>query len=666
MEIFLSVLDGKKEYPYPDDKYLGEVASGDFIDGVTLAANLGLTAGISQNATTSWLKFQAQEGYTFLIPKKSLRYRLSWDSLNTANVINGVKTVLVQGNLYKVRVLKGAEANPTGWTSALGQDNPAIANPSEWNRFVHRVSANNPGLASNWESFSNTDLGVANGTTIGRMSICTEEVAAMSGYVIGRGNTALSEFNYFTKLDGTSTAQNHYGWRPVLELIGPAPYYPDSGPGSKYLITGDEQLGYFGEVSAADLMTHIELRNHLNPAMVADIRVQSDLGWFKFYHKGKVKFIGKGSFSTYLSWNTLYANGGVYGTNDNGKYPASTPVNQYRPVTLVREGVDCKLVPRLITGGPDPYTSATAYHTDNEYGDLLYRMVTGAHPNAGLWASYTTTALRLNQAHTCVSTQDTNSANSMIRGYSGNLHAGAQNLSKADINGYSQHIRMVLELESIVRRPLLALDPSDQTAGSTVIEDKSGRALTVSNVGVVVSDDGPKPGVKSMYFDGTGWNYLRIPHAQVPNILRGDFTIEYWYKPQTNANGLSAVFNQWQQAAGLGGVVCSTASPTAQTCHFGPFNENGALITASAPPPGWVHEAITRKGDTFTRWRDGKSVGTALSATSRDKIAIDWTVGAYFGPAGTVPANGATVLNGWVAKLAITGYCKYTAEFTPE
>ena len=100
MEIFLSVLDGKKEYPYPDDKYLGEVASGDFIDGVTLAANLGLTAGISQNATTSWLKFQAQEGYTFLIPKKSLRYRLSWDSLNTANVINGVKTVLVQGNLY--------------------------------------------------------------------------------------------------------------------------------------------------------------------------------------------------------------------------------------------------------------------------------------------------------------------------------------------------------------------------------------------------------------------------------------------------------------------------------------------------------------------------------------------------------------------------------------
>lgn len=41
-------------------------------------------------------------------------------------------------------------------------------------------------------------------------------------------------------------------------------YYPNSGPGSKFIVKGDVQAGYFGEVSSYELFSTNQLRDDLN------------------------------------------------------------------------------------------------------------------------------------------------------------------------------------------------------------------------------------------------------------------------------------------------------------------------------------------------------------------------------------------------------------------
>lgn len=225
--------------------------------------------------------------------------------------------------------------------------------------------------------------------------------------------------------------------------------YPNSGPGNKVLTAGNENAGFFGEVSSTELMTYTELKTHLG---LATGNVTADNGWLKFIHKGVIKFISRrGTFSN-VHWNSLYAAGGVYGTNDNGKFPAATPKNQYKPFTVTDGLKVCTLVPKLLSGSAiDPTTTAAADVTDydSEYSDLLYRIIAGTHPNAGTFAQYVKTDVHMQVAHAVVETISTNTARTLIRGYQGTITAGGQSLTKVDAGGYSQICRMVLVLESV-------------------------------------------------------------------------------------------------------------------------------------------------------------------------------------------------------------------------
>lgn len=201
---------------FSGDKYLGEVTAANLITGDALASLVGFTTGFSQNSDIGWLKFEIY-GKTLFIAKRSLRYRISWNSLNAVNLIYGDKTILINDKTYKVRLMKGAEKDPTAWTRAQGQTDPPIVARSEWNRLFYPVHVDGPGT-KRWASFTNTDMNI--GTGNGRVTLCQEGIAELNGQNIGHGNSGITNLNYVLKSDGTASSTfNHYGWRPVLELV---------------------------------------------------------------------------------------------------------------------------------------------------------------------------------------------------------------------------------------------------------------------------------------------------------------------------------------------------------------------------------------------------------------------------------------------------------------
>lgn len=151
------------------------------------------------------------------------------------------------------------------------------------------------------------------------------------------------------------------------------------GPGPQELIAGDMSAGYFGEVSAGEFYSGDRLAFELG--VTEGVLQNSNAGWLKFARKGKVLFVAKQSFMHSVSWDHLYARGIVYGTNDNGKSPRGTPVNQY---TTVEHGGN-RFIVRLLTGAnADPFQDSDPLFFTNdmaqinigggsEWNELMYR-----------------------------------------------------------------------------------------------------------------------------------------------------------------------------------------------------------------------------------------------------------------------------------------------------
>ena len=161
--------------------------------------------------------------------------------------------------------------------------------------------------------------------------------------------------------------------------------YPDSGPGSKVLQYGDENLGYFGKIAAEDFFTQTELATATG--MFAGALEVEYPEWIKCFINGKVLFIPSQPIRTGLCWNDLYSAGVVYGTDDNGKYPGSPAVNQFKLVT--KRGYAFK-VRTFGQGDPDPTSivdgGKPADPSIYEWGKFLHRFYDGTHPAfAGTW-----------------------------------------------------------------------------------------------------------------------------------------------------------------------------------------------------------------------------------------------------------------------------------------
>lgn len=228
---------------------------------------------------------------------------------------------------------------------------------------------------------------------------------------------------------------------------------PDTGPGNKVLLYGTTDLGYFGEVSSAELFTSVEIQMVIPVAGGTDITPPDKL-WLKFYFKGKILYIAKKPLKSGVSWNDIYAAGGVYGTNDNGLYPGSPAVNQYHPMTKVENGRSWTLVPRLIRAVNGDPASASSYsaagYVDSEWSQLFGRIANATNDaTTEKWARFTNTELGGVNNYFGTLGQETYGTNVLYcaqAGDGGSLNSRVNRLKTARTSTYAFSWRPVLDL----------------------------------------------------------------------------------------------------------------------------------------------------------------------------------------------------------------------------
>lgn len=210
---------GPQTLQYGEDNlgFFGEVTSQDLMRGDLLAAAVGLTTGTSQNEVTNWLKF-SHYGKVLFIPKKSLRFSLTWNALYAAGLVYGIdgpglytstiagpvnqkKIIVIGKNAFIVRLMTGAKQNP--YTELGG----------EWSDLMYRVGAFSPlPIEERWANYSTAELNSGDGSAGSRTHMQETPVS----------NTANRLVRYAADSTTTYTANTTstlLGWRPVLELI---------------------------------------------------------------------------------------------------------------------------------------------------------------------------------------------------------------------------------------------------------------------------------------------------------------------------------------------------------------------------------------------------------------------------------------------------------------
>jgi len=138
--------------------------------------------------------------------------------------------------------------------------------------------------------------------------------------------------------------------------VVPDPVIPNDLPGPQTLSGGDESGGYFGEVSALDLISGEDLCSVIG--LTAGTLQESDAGWLKYYNNNEIIYVAKRTFRHTVSWNHINAVGAIFGDK------------------------------KIVIGN---HVYAVRALSTGEWNKLIYPV----HVNYGTWASFTNTDIRV-------------------------------------------------------------------------------------------------------------------------------------------------------------------------------------------------------------------------------------------------------------------------------
>ncbi len=143
-------------------------------------------------------------------------------------------------------------------------------------------------------------------------------------------------------------------------------------PGSAKLIAGDGEEGFFGEVSASELITGDALAGECGISQGDSIN--STAGWLKFAYKGKIQFVAKKPIRNYISWDAIQTARCVYGDS------------VYKIVTIGGLTYKVRLM-RALEPTNDPKTTASATSGEVNHGSEWNRLMCQIHEEAinGNW-----------------------------------------------------------------------------------------------------------------------------------------------------------------------------------------------------------------------------------------------------------------------------------------
>lgn len=192
--------------------FYGLVPASELIDGPTLKQRAGVS-GTTVRPLENWMKFSIDGKIIFVAMEPPVR-DISWDQLAVAEVVYGNKELTIGDYTYRVRLLKGANVNPTA--NLHGTDAPEHTDQSEWDLLMYRTCNYKPagqGLG-NWAQYTQLQLHCTSSAGDGRATWCQESVSGTSEGLI-RGYQRIDLIYTYPK----NMAHDDFGWRPVLEIV---------------------------------------------------------------------------------------------------------------------------------------------------------------------------------------------------------------------------------------------------------------------------------------------------------------------------------------------------------------------------------------------------------------------------------------------------------------
>jgi len=207
-----------------------------------------------------------------------------------------------------------------------------------------------------------------------------------------------------------------------------------------------------------------------------------------------------------------------------------------------------------------------------------------------------------------------------------------------------------MAVDDAYTKALLHMDGAD---ASTTFTDESGKTWT-AYADAQIDTAQSKFGGASGLFDGTG-DYISTPaHADFNMQAAGDWTVDFWYRPNATATDDAIVhFKKTGSAQGLHVHKNGTAIVVDNGLAASGISA-GNLSTAT-----WYHITVVRESGTIYLYIDGVEVDSEAAQDYGDndsncQIAI-FNVGADI-------AN----LNGWMDEFRVSkGIARWTANFTP-
>lgn len=194
-----------------------------------LSTEVNYTEGVLM-PDAGWLHVNL-DGKELYVAKHAIRTDAGWDILYEAGLVYGVdgpgphpvasgpvnqmRTVVIEGKTYIVRLLKGADVNP----SSLNLDgiDPPGSQKSEWSRIFAPLTVD--GFASytgpKLANYAGEDFGTGEPGEAGRVSWVQESPTIPGNLRNARGGPVLDRIDGFNP----AAAALGYGWRPVLELV---------------------------------------------------------------------------------------------------------------------------------------------------------------------------------------------------------------------------------------------------------------------------------------------------------------------------------------------------------------------------------------------------------------------------------------------------------------
>lgn len=191
----------------------------------------------------------------------------------------------------------------------------------------------------------------------------------------------------------------------------------------------------------------------------------------------------------------------------------------------------------------------------------------------------------------------------------------------------------------------------DGVNGSTAFPDSSLSQHVITNSGAQIVTAQYKFGGASGEF--TSGDYLTVPESAVFGFGTGDFTIEYWLRPELAGDSTQVIVDFRPNDAGIPLLIGHTVAGAVRW-YDGSTVRTGGSLAANI----WGHVSWTRISNVNTIRLDGTTVGS-YTASQDFGSSKGLTIGANV-------IKTAERYRGHLDELRITkGLGRYTADFTP-